>query len=87
MNARNEISLDIGYVNPNIPKNMVSYRLTIGLYSNLLSLQDCQKCRGIIEKAEMAVIAPKLGENQGWHPACFTCVTCNEVYGSSIVSD
>lgn len=42
-------------------------------------MQECKKCHGVLERNEMAVIAPKLGENNGWHPACFTCATCEQV--------
>uniref|UniRef100_A0A914EJ75 Uncharacterized protein n=1 Tax=Acrobeloides nanus TaxID=290746 RepID=A0A914EJ75_9BILA len=46
---------------------------------NLPKAADCRKCKGIMEKNEIAVIAPKLGENVGWHPACFTCATCEQL--------
>ncbi|PAV63225.1 hypothetical protein WR25_21589 [Diploscapter pachys] len=62
VNARNEIALDIGYVNPNIPNSI-----------------ECHKCRGILERNEMAVIAPKLGESTGWHPPCFACNVCDQL--------
>ncbi|EJW77106.1 hypothetical protein WUBG_11984 [Wuchereria bancrofti] len=42
-------------------------------------MQECKKCRGVLERNEMAVIAPKLGESSGWHPACFTCATCEQL--------
>uniref|UniRef100_A0A1I7X1Z0 Four and a half LIM domains protein 2 n=1 Tax=Heterorhabditis bacteriophora TaxID=37862 RepID=A0A1I7X1Z0_HETBA len=63
INARNEIALDIGYISANVPKSM---------------FKECHKCSGILEKNEMAVIAPKLGDTTGWHPACFTCTTCEQ---------
>ncbi|MCP9260123.1 Protein prickle [Dirofilaria immitis] len=40
---------------------------------------ECKKCRGVLERNEMAIIAPKLGESNGWHPACFTCATCEQL--------
>ncbi|VDK73360.1 unnamed protein product [Litomosoides sigmodontis] len=40
---------------------------------------ECKKCSGVLERNEMAVIAPKLGESNGWHPACFTCATCEQL--------
>lgn len=46
--------------------------------------QECHKCRGILEKNEMAVIAPKLGESTGWHPPCFVCNVCDQVGSSSL---
>ncbi|KAL3124423.1 hypothetical protein niasHT_007706 [Heterodera trifolii] len=62
VNARNEVALDIGFINSNVPKAM-----------------ECRKCRGVIERNEMAIIAPKLGESTGWHAACFACNTCDQL--------
>ncbi|KAI1722433.1 LIM domain-containing protein [Ditylenchus destructor] len=54
--------------------------LDIGFISvNIPKAMECRKCRGILERNEMAVIAPKLGENAGWHPACFNCATCEQL--------
>uniref|UniRef100_A0A0N5BTP9 LIM zinc-binding domain-containing protein n=1 Tax=Strongyloides papillosus TaxID=174720 RepID=A0A0N5BTP9_STREA len=39
----------------------------------------CSKCNGILEKGDLAVIAPNLGEQNTWHPACFTCKTCDQL--------
>uniref|UniRef100_A0A183BID5 LIM domain-containing protein n=1 Tax=Globodera pallida TaxID=36090 RepID=A0A183BID5_GLOPA len=61
VNARNEVALDIGFINTNLPKAI-----------------ECRKCRGVVERNEMAVIAPKLGESTGWHAACFACCTCDQ---------
>ncbi|VDO84584.1 unnamed protein product [Heligmosomoides polygyrus] len=47
--------------------------------ANIPKSMECHKCRGILERNEMAVVAPKLGENTGWHPACFTCTTCEQL--------
>lgn len=30
-------------------------------------------------KGDVAVIAPKFGENVAWHPACFVCCVCDEL--------
>jgi hypothetical protein len=46
---------------------------------NTPNKMECRKCKGILEKNEMAVIAPKLGEQGGWHPACFICCTCEQL--------
>ncbi|MFH4974755.1 hypothetical protein AB6A40_001464 [Gnathostoma spinigerum] len=46
---------------------------------NLPKSMECHKCKGILEKNEMAVMAPKLGDNCGWHPACFICNTCEQL--------
>uniref|UniRef100_A0AAF5D9R8 LIM zinc-binding domain-containing protein n=1 Tax=Strongyloides stercoralis TaxID=6248 RepID=A0AAF5D9R8_STRER len=62
VNARNEVALDIGYVDAKLSKSSV-----------------CSKCNGIMEKGDLAVIAPKLGEQNTWHPACFTCKTCDQL--------
>ncbi|KAK0428365.1 hypothetical protein QR680_010760 [Steinernema hermaphroditum] len=54
--------------------------LDIGYVSaNIQHSTECRKCKGLMERSEMAVIAPKLGENTGWHPACFTCNTCEQL--------
>ncbi|EYC20339.1 hypothetical protein Y032_0022g579 [Ancylostoma ceylanicum] len=47
--------------------------------ANIPKRMECHKCSGILERDEMAVIAPKLGESTGWHPACFTCTTCEQL--------
>ncbi|UMM10306.1 hypothetical protein L5515_000135 [Caenorhabditis briggsae] len=47
--------------------------------SNINKAMECHKCSGILETNEMAVIAPKLGDSTGWHPACFTCQTCEQL--------
>uniref|UniRef100_A0A0N5CGQ0 LIM zinc-binding domain-containing protein n=1 Tax=Strongyloides papillosus TaxID=174720 RepID=A0A0N5CGQ0_STREA len=62
VNARNEVALDIGYVDAKLSKSSV-----------------CSKCNGILEKGDLAVIAPNLGEQNTWHPACFTCKTCDQL--------
>uniref|UniRef100_A0A0N4ZNF6 Non-specific serine/threonine protein kinase n=1 Tax=Parastrongyloides trichosuri TaxID=131310 RepID=A0A0N4ZNF6_PARTI len=62
VNARNEVALDIGYVDAKLTKSSV-----------------CSKCNGIMEKGDLAVIAPKLGDHNTWHPACFTCKTCDQL--------
>ncbi|TKR59578.1 hypothetical protein L596_029230 [Steinernema carpocapsae] len=54
--------------------------LDIGYVSaNIQHSTECRKCKGLMERSEMAVVAPKLGENTGWHPACFTCTTCEQL--------
>uniref|UniRef100_A0A0N5AFN9 Protein espinas n=1 Tax=Syphacia muris TaxID=451379 RepID=A0A0N5AFN9_9BILA len=54
--------------------------LDIGFVCPYISKQmECRKCSGVLEKNEMAVMAPKLGENCGWHPACFICTTCEQL--------
>nr|CAD2173587.1 unnamed protein product [Meloidogyne enterolobii] len=47
--------------------------------ANIIKAMECRKCRGVVERNEMAVIAPKLGENTGWHAACFVCQTCEQL--------
>uniref|UniRef100_A0A915LG43 Uncharacterized protein n=1 Tax=Meloidogyne javanica TaxID=6303 RepID=A0A915LG43_MELJA len=47
--------------------------------ANISKAMECRKCRGVVERNEMAVIAPKLGENTGWHAACFVCQTCEQL--------
>lgn len=40
---------------------------------------ECKKCQGEISAGEVAVLAPKFGENVCWHPACFVCKKCDEL--------
>ncbi|XGW24791.1 hypothetical protein V3C99_006340 [Haemonchus contortus] len=47
--------------------------------ANIPKSMECHKCSGVLERNEMAVIAPKLGDSTGWHPACFTCATCEQL--------
>ena len=42
-------------------------------------LQVCNNCDGEIEAGDMAVFAPKSGNDVCWHPACFYCHTCEEL--------
>ncbi|KAK6028823.1 PET domain protein [Ostertagia ostertagi] len=46
--------------------------------ANIPKSMECHKCSGVLERNEMAVIAPKLGDSTGWHPACFTCAACEQ---------
>lgn len=78
VNARNEIALDIGFVSANLGKATVSIWLLKGV-EECKEIQECRKCRGILEQGDMAVTAPKLGEDAAWHPACFTCLTCEQL--------
>uniref|UniRef100_T1J1G8 LIM zinc-binding domain-containing protein n=1 Tax=Strigamia maritima TaxID=126957 RepID=T1J1G8_STRMM len=45
----------------------------------IAATSECHKCRGILQAGDLAVVAPKFGENVGWHPACFVCTTCDEL--------
>ena len=44
-----------------------------------LVLQTCYCCKGEIDIGELVVTAPKVGEGNYWHPACFVCTTCEEL--------
>jgi len=44
-----------------------------------LNIQACKNCDGEIEAGELAVSAPKVGKDQLWHAACFTCAKCQEL--------
>ena len=47
---------------------------------NLASIfQQCHACKGEIDAGDMAVFAPKAGENLCWHPACFICSHCEDL--------
>ena len=43
------------------------------------AFQQCHTCKGEIDAGDMAVFAPKAGENLCWHPACFICAQCEEL--------
>ncbi|KAK3913259.1 Prickle planar cell polarity protein 3, partial [Frankliniella fusca] len=62
IHARNEIALDIGYVQDHASQDL-----------------DCPECGRTVAAHEVAVVAPKLGANMRWHPACFTCSQCHEL--------
>ncbi|XP_056604359.1 prickle-like protein 1b isoform X2 [Triplophysa dalaica] len=40
---------------------------------------SCEHCKENIRAGEMAVFASRAGPGTCWHPACFTCSTCNEL--------
>ncbi|XP_029969219.1 prickle-like protein 1b [Salarias fasciatus] len=39
----------------------------------------CENCCGSINGGEMAIFASRAGPSPCWHPACFTCATCQEL--------
>jgi hypothetical protein len=39
----------------------------------------CAKCGLEIAAGSLAVMAPRVGVQSAWHPACFTCSTCDEL--------
>uniref|UniRef100_T1L1L1 LIM zinc-binding domain-containing protein n=1 Tax=Tetranychus urticae TaxID=32264 RepID=T1L1L1_TETUR len=39
----------------------------------------CKNCGKDIRSREIIVIAPKLGEDNCWHPPCFVCTVCKEL--------
>lgn len=50
------------------------------IFCNVIShFQSCCNCGGEIEKGEQVVVAGKLSEDVCFHPACFTCSTCEEL--------
>lgn len=53
-------------------------RLTL-LKLGFVSPQECPECGQTVAAHEVAVVAPKLGANLRWHPACFTCSQCREL--------
>ena len=44
---------------------------------------ECAKCEKVLARGSLAVVAPRLGLNRVWHPACFTCHACEELLVSS----
>ena len=45
----------------------------------------CGLCNKAIPAGGVAVVAPKLGPLL-FHPACFTCYTCKELLGESLIT-
>ena len=45
----------------------------------------CGQCNKAIPAGGVAVVAPKLGPFALFHPACFTCHTCKELLGETIL--
>ncbi|XP_044301061.1 prickle-like protein 4 [Varanus komodoensis] len=39
---------------------------------------SCKQCAKTMTSGEQGVLAPKLGEQYYWHPACFICHTCHQ---------
>ena len=58
-------------------KNFVNLNLWLIFLSFLF--QSCYNCGGEIERGEQVVYAAKLSPDICWHPACFVCVTCEEL--------
>ncbi|KAA0198658.1 hypothetical protein HAZT_HAZT005558 [Hyalella azteca] len=44
-----------------------------------LPRQNCRGCSMKMPEGSVVVVAPRLGDYVAWHPACFTCNTCNEL--------
>ncbi|XP_059159173.1 prickle planar cell polarity protein 3-like, partial [Physella acuta] len=40
---------------------------------------SCYNCKGEVEHGDLVVMATKAGQDAVWHPACFTCHTCEEL--------
>ncbi|XP_076444426.1 testin-like isoform X1 [Babylonia areolata] len=53
--------------------------MDIGCVKEAPSDSTCWCCKGDVDKGELVVAAPKLAEGRWWHPACFTCSTCEEL--------
>ncbi|KAI6228980.1 BMA-LIM-9, isoform c [Aphelenchoides fujianensis] len=41
--------------------------------AELPATTECRKCKGTLPQGSMSVLAPKLGEDAAFHPACFFC--------------
>ncbi len=51
----------------------------LNLKLKLNNEQECRKCGKSIGVLDIAVIAPKFGEEVVWHPNCFSCIVCDEL--------
>ena len=65
--ARNDIALDVGHAVDGVKER-----------SNGSAAPVCNKCKKPIGGG-LAVIAPRFGIATMWHPACFSCTTCDEL--------
>ncbi|XP_018939937.1 prickle-like protein 1 [Cyprinus carpio] len=54
-------------------------RGTLKLLPRTMLHASCENCGENISGGEMVVFASRAGPSQCWHPACFTCSTCNEL--------
>ncbi len=63
VSARNDIALDVAQALDGV-KGLGAF---------------CYKCRKDIPQGALAVVAPRFGLSVLWHPACFTCATCEEL--------
>ncbi|XP_058163805.1 prickle-like protein 1 [Dasypus novemcinctus] len=54
-------------------------RGTIKLLSRAIMHAICEQCGLKLNGGEMAVFASRAGPGVCWHPACFVCLTCNEL--------
>ncbi|XP_075232744.1 four and a half LIM domains protein limpet isoform X8 [Lycorma delicatula] len=39
----------------------------------------CPECNEVLKEDDLGVLAPKLGSQVMWHPACFICSTCKQL--------
>ncbi len=85
MCARNDIALDVGYavVLPetaaDFAKDSVNNNNNNNNNTNGKVTSKCKKCNGGLGVGDLAVVAPRFGLRTFWHPACFTCTTCDEI--------
>ena len=66
--ARNDIALDVGHAVDGVKERN----------NGSAAAAVCNKCRKAIGGG-LAVIAPRFGISTMWHPACFSCTTCDEL--------
>ncbi|XP_054261787.1 four and a half LIM domains protein 3 isoform X4 [Macrosteles quadrilineatus] len=53
--------------------------LDIAYAKEVISPTTCATCKEAIHVDDIAILAPKLGDLQLWHPGCFTCTTCDHL--------
>lgn len=74
IHARNEIALDVGHAIETSCAADKTMKSGIGSISS-----SCANCDKQITSSSLAVMATRFGFQTFWHPACFTCATCNEL--------
>jgi prickle len=80
--ARNDIALDIGHaivIPRDVDNNHAKHVNDSNLGGGGCVVGNCRKCKGALTGGDLAVVAPRFGLRDFWHPGCFTCTTCDEI--------
>ncbi|XP_046664636.1 four and a half LIM domains protein 3 isoform X3 [Homalodisca vitripennis] len=53
--------------------------LDIAYAKEVTATSVCTKCKEAINTDDIAILAPKLGDQKLWHPGCFVCSCCDQL--------